>query len=66
MSRLEKTYHESIRPQLMKDLSITNIWAVPRMTKVVVNMGEWPCVLRTCWHRYLRYSSMSREYPIVP
>ena len=39
MSRLEKTYHESIRPQLMKDLSITNIWAVPRMTKVVVNMG---------------------------
>ena len=39
MSRLEKTYHESIRPQLMKDLAITNIWAVPRMTKVVVNMG---------------------------
>ena len=39
MSRLQKTYHESILPQLMKDLSITNVWAVPRMTKVVVNMG---------------------------
>lgn len=39
MSRLEKTYHETILPQLMKDLSITNVWAAPRMTKVVVNVG---------------------------
>ena len=39
MSRLEKQYHESIRPQLMKDLEIQNVWAVPRMQKVVVNMG---------------------------
>jgi large subunit ribosomal protein L5 len=39
MSRLEKTYQETIRPQLMKDLSINNVWAVPRMTKVVVNVG---------------------------
>ena len=39
MSRLEKTYQDTIRPQLMKDLSIANVWAVPRMTKVIVNMG---------------------------
>ncbi len=39
MSRLEKQYHESIRPQLMKDLEIENVWAVPRIQKVVVNMG---------------------------
>lgn len=39
MSRLEKTYHETILPQLMKDLSISNVWAAPRMTKVVVNVG---------------------------
>lgn len=39
MSRLEKTYRETIRPQLMKDLSISNVWAAPRMTKVVVNVG---------------------------
>lgn len=39
MSRLEKQYHESIRPQLMKDLEIQNLWAVPRMKKVVVNVG---------------------------
>jgi large subunit ribosomal protein L5 len=39
MSRLEKHYQESIRPQLMKDLSIANVWAAPRMKKVVVNIG---------------------------
>ncbi len=39
MSRLEKQYHETIRPQLMKDLEIENVWAVPRMKKVVVNVG---------------------------
>ncbi len=39
MSRLEKQYHESIRPQLMKDLEIQNVWAVPRLKKVVVNVG---------------------------
>ncbi len=39
MSRLKKQYQESIRPQLMKDLAIQNVWAAPRMQKVVVNMG---------------------------
>jgi large subunit ribosomal protein L5 len=39
MSRLEKRYEEEIRPQLIKDLELDNVWAVPRMTKVVVNMG---------------------------
>jgi large subunit ribosomal protein L5 len=39
MSRLEKQYHETILPQLMKDLEIENVWAVPRMKKVVVNVG---------------------------
>jgi large subunit ribosomal protein L5 len=39
MSRLEKQYLETIRPQLMKDLSIGNVWAAPRMKKVIVNIG---------------------------
>jgi large subunit ribosomal protein L5 len=39
MSRLEKHYQESIRPQLMKDLGIDNLWAAPRLVKVVVNVG---------------------------
>ena len=39
MSRLEQQYHESIKPQLIKDLALGNVWAAPRMRKVVVNMG---------------------------
>jgi large subunit ribosomal protein L5 len=39
MSRLEQRYRETIRPQLMKELSIDNVWAAPRLTKVVVNIG---------------------------
>lgn len=39
MSRLEETYRDTIRPQLMKELEIDNVWAAPRMSKVVVNIG---------------------------
>jgi len=39
MSRLAKAYQETILPQLMKDLSITNVCAAPQVTKVVVNVG---------------------------
>ena len=40
MSRLEEKYRDSILPQLQKDLKIANVMAIPRMTKVVVNIGE--------------------------
>ncbi len=40
MSRLQETYRQTIHPQLQKDLELKNVMAVPRMTKVVVNIGE--------------------------
>jgi large subunit ribosomal protein L5 len=40
MSRLAEMYRESIQAQIKKELDIDNVMAVPRMTKVVVNMGE--------------------------
>ena len=40
MNRLEEKYRDSILPQLQKDLKIANVMAIPRMTKVVVNIGE--------------------------
>lgn len=40
MSRLQERYRDSILPQLKKDLEIANIMAVPRVSKVVVNIGE--------------------------
>lgn len=39
MTNLKKKYLETIVPALMKDLEITNKMAVPRVSKVVVNVG---------------------------
>jgi large subunit ribosomal protein L5 len=40
MSRLAELYRQSLHGQLKKELEIGNVMAVPRMTKVVVNIGE--------------------------
>jgi large subunit ribosomal protein L5 len=38
-ARLRQRYYEELRPALLKELSLTNLMAVPRLEKVVVNMG---------------------------
>jgi len=39
MSRLQEHYRKSVVSQLKKELGIENVMAVPRIAKVVVNMG---------------------------
>jgi large subunit ribosomal protein L5 len=39
MNRLKERYEREIRPQLMKELGYTNMLQVPRLDKVVLNMG---------------------------
>ena len=39
MSRLYEKYMNAIRPELRKELAIKNIMAVPRLDKVIVNVG---------------------------
>jgi large subunit ribosomal protein L5 len=39
MSRLRKIYHEEVRPALQKQFNYKNIMQVPRLEKVVLNMG---------------------------
>ncbi len=39
MGRLLTKYQEGIAPELMKEFSYTNVHQVPRITKVVLNMG---------------------------
>lgn len=39
MARLKETYQAELVPQLKKDLQLKNIMEVPRVEKVVVNMG---------------------------
>ncbi len=37
--RLKEQYFGKIRPELMKRLGYDNIWQVPRLNKIVINMG---------------------------
>jgi large subunit ribosomal protein L5 len=39
MNRLRERYLTDVRPTLQKEFSLENVMAVPRITKVVVNMG---------------------------
>ncbi len=39
MTDLQKKYNEEINPQLQKKLNVKNTMSVPRLTKIVVNMG---------------------------
>lgn len=39
MSRLKEMYLEKVRPTLMKKFNYGNIMAVPKLEKVVINMG---------------------------
>ncbi len=38
-ARIKETYHKQIVPRLMKERSYKSVMAVPRLTKIVVNMG---------------------------
>ncbi len=39
MNRLKQKYQQEVVPVLEKDLGITNVHAVPKIQKIVVNMG---------------------------
>ena len=39
MSSLKEIYNNEIAPKLMKELSVTNVMQVPRLTKITLNMG---------------------------
>ncbi len=38
-ARLKAKYHQEIRPSLQKELGLDNLMAVPRLEKIVLNMG---------------------------
>ncbi len=39
MNRLKEIYREEIAPALLEELSLENVMQVPRLTKIVVNIG---------------------------
>jgi len=38
-ARLKEKYHSEIKQVLLKDLGLTNVMAVPKLEKIVINMG---------------------------
>lgn len=38
-NRLKELYEAEIRPQLLKELAISNVMQVPKLTKIVLNVG---------------------------
>ena len=44
--RLKEKYTNEIVAKLEKDLALDNVNKVPRLEKIVVNMGQQPCVTR--------------------
>jgi len=39
MSRLQNYYRETVVPQLMEELRLSNVMEVPKITKITLNMG---------------------------
>ena len=39
MSRLKDNYNSKVKEKLMKDLKMTNTFAVPKIKKTVINVG---------------------------
>jgi large subunit ribosomal protein L5 len=39
MSRLKEKYEQDVKPALTKEFGYTNVMAVPKVTKIVINMG---------------------------
>jgi len=38
-TRMQKLYEECIRPSMIEEFGYTNPFAVPKLTKIVINMG---------------------------
>jgi large subunit ribosomal protein L5 len=45
MTRLKKQYEEKVRPQLTKEFGYKNPMQVPRLEKIVINMGVGEAVI---------------------
>ena len=45
MSRYKQLYNEEIRSKLKEELKLSNVMAVPRITKITLNMGVGEAVL---------------------
>ena len=67
VSRLKKRYLEEIKPQLMKELGITNPMAAPKIEKVVVNMGVGEAIVnkKVLEDAYAELTAITGQKPVI-
>ena len=67
VSRLRKRYTEEIKPQLMKELGITNPMAAPKIEKVVVNMGVGEAIVnkKVLEDAYAELTAITGQKPVI-
>jgi large subunit ribosomal protein L5 len=67
MARLKETYKETIIPELMKQLGYKNIMQVPKLEKIVVNMGLGEAVqdAKVLDHAVEELMSITGQRPVI-
>jgi len=67
VSRLKTRYLEEIKPQLMKELGITNPMAAPKIEKVVVNMGVGEAIVnkKVLEDAYAELTAITGQKPVI-
>ena len=67
VSRLRKRYQDEIKPQLMKELEITNPMAVPKIEKIVVNMGVGEAIAnkKVLEDAYAELMAITGQKPVI-
>ena len=67
MSRLQEFYRQEAVPQLMERLSVTNPMAIPRISKVTLNMGVGEALAdrKVLDHAVSDLTKISGQHPII-
>ena len=67
MARLQKLYNDELRAKLKEELGIENIMAVPRITKITLNMGVGEAIgdKKVMDHAVKDLQAISGQKPIV-
>ncbi|MCK5807790.1 50S ribosomal protein L5 [bacterium] len=67
VSRLKTRYMDEIKPQLMKELGITNPMAAPKIEKVVVNMGVGEAIVnkKVLEDAYAELTAITGQKPVI-
>ncbi len=58
---LKETYKKEIAPALQKDLNIANTMDIPKVEKIVINMGIWSYI--RAWNK--DFSSLQRDLSLI-